>query len=299
MSRFINSHLLYVLISISVLMIILTSIFRGCSSRDKVVFASITPTSAVVGESVLYADSTKNANEWLWEFGNGDMSSEQRGSYIFRQAGTYKVRLTVDGRNERFFDIVVKERTDSYREQNVSIIAPTEAVQYENIVFRGIGNDEQWRWEFGESGIIDSREKSPIYAYMQPGIYTVRLTTENTRYPILHTLEVIPSYSEGDSTDVMTLIGLDIKEKLQFIADRKGSFNLHYNHIVNKYLNAREDIIVVINNTKRNDIYSYCQGLRMEGRGNVLINQVIVEIPDVTTGYVERIIVIQQDKESL
>lgn len=136
---------------------------------------------------------------------------------------------------ERYFDVRVKEKTNTEDLHLVHIIAPKEAIQGENIIFRGEGHDEQWRWEFGETGMIDSREKTALYAYTEPGEYEVLLNTENTRYPIRHRINILPYYSENDSTDVMVLIGLDIKEKLQNIADGKP-FNVNYNYVVDKYL---------------------------------------------------------------
>ena len=138
----------------------------------------------------------------------------------------YKIRLTVNGNLERYFDVRVKEKTNTEDLHLVHIIAPKEAIQGENIIFRGEGHDEQWRWEFGETGMIDSREKTTLYAYTEPGEYEVLLNTENTRYPIRHRINILPYYSENDSTDVMVLIGLDIKEKLQNIADGKP-FNVN------------------------------------------------------------------------
>ncbi|MCS2282397.1 PKD domain-containing protein [Bacteroides thetaiotaomicron] len=45
------------------------------------------------GETVHYADSTCNARSWLWEFGNGDISHERSGEYVFKKPGRYQVRL--------------------------------------------------------------------------------------------------------------------------------------------------------------------------------------------------------------
>ena len=64
----------------------------------------------------------------------------------------------------------VKEETGTENQHLVHIIAPKEAIQGENIIFRGEGHDEQWRWEFGETGMIDSREKTALYAYAEPDI---------------------------------------------------------------------------------------------------------------------------------
>ena len=95
---------------------------------------------------------------------------------------------------------------------------------------------------------------------------------------------------------MMSVIGQDIREKLQNIVDGK-SFNTNYNHIVKRYLCSDEKTEVSINNNKFNDIYSYCQGLAATGRGRkITIEHVAVEIPDLEAGCVTKIIVIQSEK---
>ena len=101
--------------------------------------------------------------------------------------------------------------------------APATAFQGEIVSFKGYGPSKEWRWQFGESGIVDSREQNPLYAYTEPGIYEVLLTTENTQYPVRHTIEILPQYTENDSTDVLVIIGNDIREHLQAIVTASRS----------------------------------------------------------------------------
>lgn len=283
------------MIVIAVLAVVITAVIlsiRACQSAPEVK-ASLSDVEIEVGESFVYADSTRNAGTWLWEFGDNKMSGERRGIYAYGQAGQYKVRLTVNSKYEKLFIVNVKEVDKGKLSRLVEIDAPSTAMQGEYIVFNGIGNDKQWQWEFGESGIVDAREKSPLYAYSKPGIYQVKLRTENTQYPVVHKIEVVPGYSKNDSTDVLSVIGADIREKLQAISDGK-SFNSNYRYIVRKYMCLDEKTEVVINNNKYNDIYSYCQGLAATGRGRkTVIEHVAVEIPDLESGCVSKVIVIQ------
>lgn len=122
-------------------------------------------------------------------------------------------------------------------------------------------------------------EQNPLYAYTEPGIYEVLLTTENTQYPVRHTIEILPQYTENDSTDVLVIIGNDIREHLQAIVDGKP-FNTHYNYILKKYLCGNPDIAVTVNNSKKNDFYSYCQGLKIIARRKTLIDEVFVDMGD-------------------
>lgn len=295
MNKFFNTKVFYIFIFVTILVMAFLLVLRACSQAQGVQ-AAVWPSAPVLGQEIFFSDSTSGAKNWYWEFGDNQTSTQRSGRHLFKQEGVYKIRLTVNGNLERYFEIRVKDETGAENRHLVHIIAPAEAIQGENIIFRGEGHDEQWRWEFGETGMIDSREKTALYAYAEPGEYEVLLSTENTRYPIRHHINILPYYSENDSTDVMVLIGLDIKEKLQNIVDGKP-FNINYNHVVNKYFNNDPNTLVVINNNKYNDFYSYCQGLRHIGRKETVIQNVIVESEDEESGYISQITVIQTERK--
>lgn len=241
---------------------------------------TLNPIEVEVGEPVHYSDSTRKAKKWLWEFGNGDKSNKQSGEYIFMEPGRYQIRLRIDDALEESKIVTVRRKKNDYgNEQLVKIEAPSTAMQGEIVTFRGYGASKEWRWQFGESGIVDSREQNPLYSYSEPGKYEVQLMTENTQYPVRHTIEVIPQYAENDSTDILVVIGNDIREHLQAIVDGKP-FNTHYNYILKKYLCGNPDVAVTINNNKKNDFYSYCQGLKIIARKKTLIDDVFVDMGD-------------------
>ncbi len=290
------NYRIYVIAGIIALCIALAFIARALLAGREVK-ASVSPPETEQGIAVSFADSTKGANTWLWEFGNGDSSPLQQGTYIYPETGKYQVRLTVNGRFEKKFIVNVRPpKGEDIQNELVKIIAPSSGMQGEYIVFRGEGPSREWRWEFGETGVVDAREQTAIYQYGFPGTYEVLLSTEETKYPVRHTIVIAPQYMENDSTDVATLIGNDIKEKLQAIIDRKP-FNTNYNYILNNYLCKDPNAAVIVNNTKKNDFYSYCQGLRLVGRGKTTIENVLVETGPETEECIRKLIVIQSDNE--
>lgn len=284
-------------IIIGLVLVCLVGAYIFSTFRDKrEIQAAVSPLVIEHGHPIFYRDSTINAEEWLWEFGNGDTSVHQWGRYFFPHTGRYQVRLTVDGKKEQKFIVEVKAPVKLRQNDSlVTIAAPSEGLQGEYIVFTGEGNSKAWRWMFGETGITDSRDQVAIYAYQQPGTYTVKLMTEMTEYPIEHIITIQPKYMQRDTTDVLSLIGSDIREKLQLIAQGKP-FNTNYNYIMNKYLCNNPRTPVSINNVKLNDFYSYCQGLRMTGR-KTLIDQVVVLQDTASKSCVHRLIVSQLQQE--
>ncbi len=290
-----NKHSLYLLliipcvIGVMVLFIFVLRLFAPPS----IIEADVSKTIVDVGEPIFFSDSTYNSEEWLWEFGDGNSSTEQNVSYQFLEPGKYKVRLMVNRKMENTFFITVNSKYHEEKNQMVSIHAPYVAFEGELILFEGIGNAEQWRWEFGKSGIVDARSKSAVYSYPEPGTYEVKINTETTKYPIRHQIEILPKYHEDDTNDVLAGISREIKEKLQNIVDGK-SFNANYNYILNKYLDNNPDKVVVINNKRYNDFYSYCQGLRIVGRNNkTLIEKVTVELSDIEGKKISKIFIFQ------
>ncbi|MDR1502895.1 MAG: PKD domain-containing protein [Prevotella sp.] len=293
MGKLLN-HRIYIIIIAIALVLGITFLVRSCM-YNKEIRATVSPLDMEQGTPILFADSTQGAGKWYWEFGNGDTSSGQNGQYTFPETGKYQIRLTVNDNLEKKFIVNVRSPRKDDTQDLIDIDAPTEALQGEYITFRGIGTSKDWRWEFGETGQVDAFEKNAIYKYDLPGRYIVSLRTEEMKYPKLHTIEIIPQYSETDTTDVASIIGNDIKEKLQAIVDQKP-FNKNYNYVMSTYLCNNPNTLVVVNNNKKNDFYSYCQGLKITGRKRVRIENVLIDIEESET-CINKLIVIQTDLE--
>lgn len=266
-------------------------------AQGKTVQAFVTPMDAEVGQAISFGDSTSRAHSWLWEFGNGETSEARTGNYSYSKEGKYQIRLTVDGQFEEKFLVNVRPKVDKdpYGEL-IKIDAPGFALQNEIISVRGLGNAKEWRWEFGETGMIDSREKNTLYSYSEAGTYEILLSTETTQYPVRHTIRIEPNFQRNDSADVQTLIGNDIRERLQAIVDGKP-FNQNYNYILSSYLCNNPDVVVTVNGEKHNDFYSYCQGLKIIGRKRLVIENVVVDVKDDESDEcVKQLLVTQYDK---
>jgi len=297
MSKFTNTRSVLTFLFIAIVLVGVLLLVQVCHEEIPL-NASVTPTEVMLGEDIFFKDSTVRTSAWMWEFGNGDNSEQRSGRYSYPDVGLYQIRLRVNGGREALFLVRVKPYSDNLMESElVRIDAPQTAFVGEYVVFSGIGDDREWRWELDGTGVINAREKSAIYAYQQQGVYQVRLTTERTRYPITHWIEILPKYTEDDSSGGMNNVELDILRHLQAIADGK-SFNQNYNYILTTYLRNDPDVIVNVNNTKRNDFYSYCQGLRMTGRNNTTVKTVIAELrDDAENSAIANLTVMQVDKK--
>ena len=58
----------------AMLLCVLVAILIRLFFSNRTIRMTLTPIEVETGAAVHYADSTRNARSWLWEFGNGDIS---------------------------------------------------------------------------------------------------------------------------------------------------------------------------------------------------------------------------------
>lgn len=249
--------------------------------------ATVTPLVLTAGDTLYYKDKTDFSAIKKWSFGDGNVSVNDSGYYIYGNPGYYQVSITLNDKYTKTFSVQVTPKqelaiaSDTFLTQ---IEAPKEALVMENVEFRAITTKAKiFRWKFGESGMFDSGEKNPNYAFKKPGVYTVVLETEETAYPITHRITIKPGYAVVDSAsaasidDMYKKIDDDFRYHLQQIADG-NNFNEHYNYLLNKYLCNNENAVVKDDKQKSNSFYYYCAGLQFDK--NVTIQAVKVGFDD-------------------
>ena len=283
-----------IVVAMMLSMVVLAIIVRSCTAGDPI-RASVSPLDVEVGASIRYSDSTYNTSHILWEFGNGDNSHEKNGLYTFMEPGRYQVRLIVNREKSKCFIVNVRERRSVRNNKLIKIKAPSKVVQNERVVFMADGDSDNWRWEFGESGQVDSQEQNPIYVYSKVGVYEVKLMAGNMLYPVVHTIEVMPEFAIDESTDVDTQASDEFKKRLQQIIDERNVFNSNYNYLLRYYLSGNSNVMVLINGTNENDFYSYCNGLKIMGKqqSTVIMD---VNIERGKRGNIKRLLVNQVSK---
>ncbi|MBR5972167.1 MAG: PKD domain-containing protein [Paludibacteraceae bacterium] len=254
--------------------------------------AAIYPLSVEVGQPIHFCDSTMDAQMVTWEFGNGDVANKRSGDYTFNEVGQYQVRLTINDDKTLYFIVEVKDPKSSTDKKLVKIVGPSKAFQNERVVFMADGDADNWRWEFGETGRLDSEERNPIYTYSNIGTYTVKLTTSNMKYPETHTITIIPELTLDIGRPENKKLEY-VRDFLQNIIDKKGEYNNNYKKI-KILLKANDDLIVLINGAKENRLDAYCKNLRMIGKQNSIIIQEVAEELG-TNNKIKRLLVNQND----
>jgi len=135
---------------------------------------SAAPLFGDVPLSVKFTDlSTREITNWTWDFGDGNTSTEQSPTHIYASAGTYTVRLVVQGPDGS--DIETKEALIETVDIDFTTDVTGGNLPLEvRFINRSSGNIIGWSWSFGQGEF--STEQNPTYTFTTAGDYDVTLT---------------------------------------------------------------------------------------------------------------------------
>ncbi|MDW5549309.1 PKD domain-containing protein, partial [Methanosarcina sp.] len=128
--------------------------------------------------TVQFTDLSENAEKWNWDFGDGNISTEQSPVHTYSGAGEYTVTLTVstlNGTNSTSLTVIALHPVlpvAKFSSNVTSGNAPL-TVQFTDLS----ENAEKWNWDFGDGNI--STEQSPVHTYSATGEYIVIFTAAN------------------------------------------------------------------------------------------------------------------------
>ncbi|MCB9232406.1 MAG: PKD domain-containing protein [Bacteroidia bacterium] len=130
-------------------------------------------TSGGSGLTASFTDqSTGGANTWLWNFGDGNSSTQQNPGHTYAAPGSYTVCLTITD---------ACTTSTSCMTVTVSCAAPTAAFTSSanglaaSFTDQSTGGATTWSWNFGDGN--SSALQNPSHTYALPGSYTVCLVS--------------------------------------------------------------------------------------------------------------------------
>jgi len=135
------------------------------------------------GNSVQFTFAGSEGNEpatFLWDFGDGNNSTETNPEHIYDTPGTYDVTLTIRDRDgdldvevKNNYIIVVADSTPNIDFfANATIISEGDMVEFTFMGSEGDG-PATYEWDFGDG--TNSTDQNPIHQYDVSGIYSVSL----------------------------------------------------------------------------------------------------------------------------
>lgn len=127
------------------------------------------------GGAIEFTDNSSNdPTSWIWDFGDGNTSTQQNPTHTYASAGTYTVCLTVSnsvGSNTSCMTVPV----------SFAPVANFTSMDLGggtiNFTDNSINNPTSWVWDFGDGNT--STLQNPSHTYTAAGTYTVCLTVTN------------------------------------------------------------------------------------------------------------------------
>ncbi|MEQ1798761.1 MAG: PKD domain-containing protein [Lacibacter sp.] len=181
-----TSNLKYYCLSLRLSIFSLSLLLFGFQSFSQAPVANFTatPLSGCSPLVVTFTDqSTGGATSWLWDLGNGVISTDQNPSTIYANPGTYTVILTAtnaNGSNTITRTNFITVNPTPVPDFNVSVISgcfPLR-VQFSDLSDPVFGTIVSWDWNFGNGGT--STLQNPLYVYTTAGSFFVSLTVTNS-----------------------------------------------------------------------------------------------------------------------
>lgn len=165
------------------------------------------PAVPCAGDSIDFTDlSFSNATNYVWRFGDGNISSEQNPTYAYAAPGFYDITFIIIDYNLGCFDttyetIEVKENLDvSF--STVGAACVDNEVQFTD---NSTGAPETWFWDFGDGGT--STDPNPTHTFNSVGPAPVQLIVDDEFCGTDTTLQnvdiqMLPNFQLGNDTDI-------------------------------------------------------------------------------------------------
>lgn len=133
------------------------------------------PTSACVGSPVIINDmSTVGANQWNWDFGNGQTSTSQNPSIVYTTPGTYTISLLSQNTNSGCQDVATQTITINPLPTPTFTANTTIGCAPFNVNFASTPSGGQnYTWNFGDG--TTATGPNPMHTYTANGTYSVTL----------------------------------------------------------------------------------------------------------------------------
>lgn len=152
--------------------------------EDVAAFGSASPLSGNAPLDVQFTDSsTGSVTAWLWEFGDGQSSTEQHPLHTYTQPGSYFVTLRVTGpgmlSDVRNFTVPINVGPNLNLSADFSSDAVMGALPLTvNFSDSSTGIVDDWFWDFGDGST--STLQNPSHTYNSVGFFDVSLSISNS-----------------------------------------------------------------------------------------------------------------------
>lgn len=143
----------------------------------------VTATNPITDIDIEFVNYTTGATSYLWDFGDGNTSTDLSPTNNYDSYGVYTVTLTAESAE----GCVATEDVEVIFQRNVSASIFLDAEEYSgcapltlNSLVNNSVNATQYVWNFGDGTVITtSSPDAPSHTYTSPGGYTISLQASN------------------------------------------------------------------------------------------------------------------------
>jgi len=157
-------------------------ICNGTMAQTPVAYFGVSASTGCAPLNVVFTDSSQNATNYFWSFGNGNTAVLKNPSNVFLTSGTYTVTLTasdsITGQSSTFSKtiIVLQSPVANFTISNTSGCQSSQVFNFQNNSL----NYDSCLWDFGDG--TTSSVTSPQHIYNIPGVFNVTLIAFNKAY---------------------------------------------------------------------------------------------------------------------
>ena len=130
----------------------------------------------------LFLESSKGADTFLWDFGDGTTSAIKNPTHIYADTGTYPVNLTVTNLSTGCQQTVMRD-AQVVIEKAMFVTNDTSICKNANVNFRSqninLSKISSYNWDFGDDSTITTFLGTVNHQYTKTGIFNVRLIITN------------------------------------------------------------------------------------------------------------------------
>lgn len=134
--------------------------------------------------SITLFNTSDNATSYLWDFGDGNTSTDANPVYEYSDAGVYTISLTAENECGTSFwteevmvdKIILPLGPVAIFSSDVAAGCAPLTVQFTD---QSTTNPTNWAWLFPGGSPTSSNEQNPVVVYETPGTYTVTLAVSN------------------------------------------------------------------------------------------------------------------------
>lgn len=192
-------------------------IFFGCQKDDNnpIALFEMDKSTATVGEVIKFNNQSQNATSYEWDFGDGNISTDENPTHAYSVEGTYTVILNATGKGgenstSKILTVVIPPEASFSLTKDTFYV--DEIIKFTN----SSKNATTYSWNFGDNN--SSAETSPTHSFSSKGVYNVILTASNATVSDSYSKELSIVNFSGDK------VHLSPSEEHEFFYSTHTSF---------------------------------------------------------------------------